>query len=79
MNLYILTVRHILVECNNFGEKKRMYFVREIWWNHLDSIPHSFYYIEMSASFIITFNLYIYALYAVFIILWIFNLYIFDF
>ena len=26
----ILTMRHILVECNHFAEKKRMYLVREI-------------------------------------------------
>ena len=35
----ILTVRHILVECNHFAQGK-IYLVEEMWWNHLDSTPH---------------------------------------
>ena len=35
----ILTVRHILVECNHFAEKRgEIYLMGEMWWN-LDSTP----------------------------------------
>ena len=37
----ILTVRHILVECNNFHQEIKVYLVEEMWWNHLDSIHSS--------------------------------------
>ena len=36
----ILTVRHILVECNHFARERKIYLVEEVWWNHLDSTPH---------------------------------------
>ena len=36
----ILTVCHILVECNHFAENGNIYLVEEMWWNHLDSTPH---------------------------------------
>ena len=58
----VLTVCHILVECNHFAEKRKdiyIYMIKEIWWNHLDSTPYSFYFISKSVSFIINFNLYI--------------------
>ena len=36
----VLTVRHILVKCNYFDQKRKIYLVEEMWWNHLDSIPY---------------------------------------
>ena len=36
----------------------KIYLVGDMW-NHLNSTPHSFYYISKSVSFIINFNLYI--------------------
>ena len=37
----ILTVRHILVECNHFARERKdiAYLVEEMWWNYLDSTP----------------------------------------
>ena len=36
----ILTVRHILLECNHFAREGKIYLVEEMWWNNLDFIPH---------------------------------------
>ena len=36
----ILTVRHILAECNHFAREREIYLEEEMWWNHLDSTPH---------------------------------------
>ena len=38
-------------------KKGKIYLVGEMWWNHLDSSLHSFYFIIKSASLIIRFNM----------------------
>ena len=37
-------------------KKGKIYLVKEKWWNHLDSNPHSFYCIKKIVSFIIPGN-----------------------
>ena len=50
----ILTIRHILVECNHFVEKRKDIFGKRNVMNHLDFIPHTFYYILIYIIFVIT-------------------------
>ena len=55
----ILSVRHILVECNHFTEKRKDIFGGRVVVESFRFHPHSFHFILKSIRIIIRFKLYI--------------------